>query len=92
MSVNTANEVECANYSAYCVAACAPPVGLYDPKDGSKAQAAIINSGDDRFKEPKCEFSYFRTMFVVMIVIVACSEAYYQTTVFRLPVPGMIYI
>jgi len=35
-------------------AACAPPVGLYDPKHADKVQAAIINSGDDRFKEPRC--------------------------------------
>jgi len=45
--------------------ACAPPVGSYDPKQADRVPAAIINSGDDRFKEPKCNcfltFLYIRS-------------------------------
>ena len=50
------------NSGVFVIAACAPPVGSYDPKDGQKVPAAIINTGDDRFKEPKCNFFvYFYT-------------------------------
>ena len=47
------------NCSMYVIVACAPPVGSYDPKDGQKVPAAIINTGDDRFKEPKCNCFLF---------------------------------
>jgi len=35
--------------------ACAPPVGLYDPKHADRVPSAILSSGDDRFKEPRCK-------------------------------------
>lgn len=35
------------------ITACAPPVGSYDPKTLEKAPAALLDSKDERFKEPR---------------------------------------
>jgi len=75
------HDVEYTDFVAYYVAACAPPVGSYDPKHGTKVQGAIIDFGDDRFKEPKCNFVLFlfyatSALFVVIMLSVACSKVH----------------
>jgi len=48
----------------FCITACGPPVGLYDPKDDLRVQAAVLHTTDDRFKEPKCNGLHMLTHFV----------------------------